>query len=106
MKPLVKQCISLAFAFLAVSSSAFIAPNATPQVSAATSVVRTATTASTQDRREERRYYDESAVTPRGVLQDIYYTRKEETYTLFDYYVPYYANNDNLPNVCGPVAGA
>ena len=62
MKPLVKKCISLAFALLAVCSSAFIAPNATSQASAATSVVRTATTVSTQERREERLYYDESAI--------------------------------------------
>jgi len=102
MKPLVKKCTSFAIAMLAVSASAYALaaqPAQAPAVaSASASTLRTST---------ERRYYDETAVAPRGIIENIYYARKEQTYTLFENLVPYYSNAyTSLTNTCGPVAGA
>ncbi|MBQ9118296.1 MAG: hypothetical protein IJY11_03735 [Clostridia bacterium] len=98
MKPLVKKCTCLSIALLAASACAYVAPKTAPQ--ATTTVAASASTTST-----ERRYYDEASSSPRGILETINFTRKEETYTLFENLVPYYYNT-TLENACGPVAGA
>ncbi|MBQ8428032.1 MAG: hypothetical protein IJX18_02125 [Clostridia bacterium] len=99
MKPLVKKCTCSLIALLAVCSCAFAAPNTTPKVATVAASAATSTA--------ERRYYDETSVSPRAITETIYYARKEQTYTLFDYCVPYYQNNNtSLTNACGAVAGA